>query len=41
MTARQLAKCEWNSGLAGKNKNPLASLVSGFFFLPSHKFFLS
>jgi hypothetical protein len=27
---RQLAKCEWNSGLASKNTNPLASLARVF-----------
>jgi hypothetical protein len=31
ITTRQLAKCEWNSGLASKNTNLLASLE--FFFL--------
>jgi hypothetical protein len=27
ITTRHLAKCEYNSGLAGKNTNPLASLA--------------
>jgi hypothetical protein len=27
---RQLTKCEWNSGLASKNTNPLANLASFF-----------
>jgi hypothetical protein len=33
ITTHQLAKCEWNSGLASKNKNPLANLGSVFFRL--------
>jgi hypothetical protein len=31
ITTRQIAKCEWNSGLASKNTNPLASLERNFF----------
>jgi hypothetical protein len=31
ITTRQLAKCEWNSGLASKNTNPLASLARDLF----------
>jgi hypothetical protein len=31
ITTRQLAKCEWNSGLASKNTNPLATMASCFF----------
>jgi hypothetical protein len=30
ITTRQLTKCEWNSGLASKNTNPLASLARVF-----------
>jgi hypothetical protein len=38
MTTRQLAKCEWKSGLASKITDPLASLA--MFFSPSHLPFL-
>jgi hypothetical protein len=30
ITTCQFAKCEWNSGLASKNNNQLASLASFF-----------
>jgi hypothetical protein len=32
ITARELAKCKGNAGLASKNKNQLASLANGLFF---------